>query len=290
MSDFLLNLARRSAGLPLGGAPTPSPPARELRAPDLETRAPDLDASEAVAEAPSSPGEPRTAPPALAPTIGEAFTPPALPRSTATAESVTLPLTTPAGSPAGTRTAPRIIDAATMREPAPLVPATLPSPRPALSPPPVEEPVRRATPRLITEPSIASGVVALEPARSSDDASSVASPREEPAHATVSASIVIPDQRGLAVTPIVATAASQMLASPVIRPAAADSPAPPRLAAATPVTSAPAGPPPVHIRIGRVEVRGTATPPPRPPASPPAPAALGFAEYARMRTYRSWWR
>jgi len=46
-------------------------------------------------------------------------------------------------------------------------------------------------------------------------------------------------------------------------------------------------PPPIHVRIGRVEVR-----PPAPAAAPPAPkkangaAALGFAAYRRLRTYR----
>jgi hypothetical protein len=43
---------------------------------------------------------------------------------------------------------------------------------------------------------------------------------------------------------------------------------------------------PIHVRIGRVEVRG-ATPPTPAPARPTPPAPLGFDGYYRMRTYRS---
>jgi hypothetical protein len=46
-------------------------------------------------------------------------------------------------------------------------------------------------------------------------------------------------------------------------------------------------PPVVHVKIGRIEVRGKTSPAPAPP--PPKPVApLGFARYARQRMYRNW--
>ena len=47
-------------------------------------------------------------------------------------------------------------------------------------------------------------------------------------------------------------------------------------------------PPNIHVKIGRIEVRGKAAPatPPQPPK--PAAAPLGFARYARQRMYRNW--
>jgi hypothetical protein len=44
---------------------------------------------------------------------------------------------------------------------------------------------------------------------------------------------------------------------------------------------------PVHIRIGTVEIRG---PVPDAPAQPAGPKAIGFADYLAMRTYRKWSR
>ncbi|HEV3199154.1 MAG TPA: hypothetical protein VGZ73_14675 [Bryobacteraceae bacterium] len=44
----------------------------------------------------------------------------------------------------------------------------------------------------------------------------------------------------------------------------------------------------IHVRIGRVEVRAKAEPPAQHAAKPAPPAPLGFAQYARQRTYRNW--
>ncbi|MGH2398184.1 MAG: hypothetical protein ACRDFW_14670, partial [bacterium] len=43
---------------------------------------------------------------------------------------------------------------------------------------------------------------------------------------------------------------------------------------------------PIHVRIGRVEVRATTAPTPT-PSRPSAPAPLGFDSYYRVRNYRS---
>jgi len=47
-------------------------------------------------------------------------------------------------------------------------------------------------------------------------------------------------------------------------------------------------PAPIHVRIGRIEVRGTPTPAAQAPRKVAPPAPLGFASYLRLRTYRNW--
>ncbi len=78
-------------------------------------------------------------------------------------------------------------------------------------------------------------------------------------------------------------------AEPEIRPASTESSAPleyPRagkisqLAQPTEI--------PIHIRIGRIEVRGTPAPPPPSSRMTALSTPLGFARYARLRTYRIW--
>jgi len=73
----------------------------------------------------------------------------------------------------------------------------------------------------------------------------------------------------------------------MIRPALAEFPTLLQFPKVTPA-SAPTPPAqlPIHVRIGRVEVRGTTAPTPM-PARPSAPAPVGFAAYYRMRNYRS---
>lgn len=80
--------------------------------------------------------------------------------------------------------------------------------------------------------------------------------------------------------------ADRVVSAPMIRPAAekpsytrflpyAEAPAP-HAAASTPI----------HVRIGRVEVREAAPPAPA-PTRPKQPEPMGFASYYRMRNYRS---
>jgi hypothetical protein len=74
-----------------------------------------------------------------------------------------------------------------------------------------------------------------------------------------------------------------------LRPASADTPiaaALPRLR--KPSSNAQPEPAPIHIRIGRIEVRGKTADAPAPRPAKPALAPLGFAKYARQRTYRNW--
>src|SRR5262245_41074834 len=73
--------------------------------------------------------------------------------------------------------------------------------------------------------------------------------------------------------------------APAIRPAAAESPMPLHFPKA-PITSTPPAQLPVLVRIGRVEVRGT-EPQRQAPASPSENTSLGFASYYRKRNYRS---
>ena len=78
--------------------------------------------------------------------------------------------------------------------------------------------------------------------------------------------------------------------TPAIRPAFSESPmaAPFRRPNKTAPTGEPAQPA-IHVRIGRVEVRSKAPdPPPQQPPRPATVAPLGFARYARQRTYRNW--
>ena len=47
-------------------------------------------------------------------------------------------------------------------------------------------------------------------------------------------------------------------------------------------------PTPIHVRIGRIEVRGTPSPAAQAPRRVASPAPSGFASYLRLRTYRNW--
>jgi hypothetical protein len=47
-------------------------------------------------------------------------------------------------------------------------------------------------------------------------------------------------------------------------------------------------PPTIHVKIGRIEVRGKIPPASAPQPPKPAVAPLGFARYARQRMYRNW--
>jgi hypothetical protein len=77
------------------------------------------------------------------------------------------------------------------------------------------------------------------------------------------------------------------LPAPAIRPALAESHTLLQFPKATPASSpTPPSQLPIHVRIGRVEVRATTAPTPT-PARPSPPAPLGFDGYYRMRNYRS---
>jgi hypothetical protein len=71
---------------------------------------------------------------------------------------------------------------------------------------------------------------------------------------------------------------------PVIRPALSEATA--RLQFPTATRLPPPAQPPVHVRIGRIEVRER-KPEAATPAVPSESPSLGFAEYYRVRKYRS---
>jgi hypothetical protein len=73
---------------------------------------------------------------------------------------------------------------------------------------------------------------------------------------------------------------------PTIRPALHESPMLLQFPKATRSSSPTPSPQlPIHVRIGRVEVRAPTEPKP-PPAAPAPPAPLGFDGYYRARNYR----
>lgn len=77
------------------------------------------------------------------------------------------------------------------------------------------------------------------------------------------------------------------LPAATIRPALTESHALLQFPKLTPASSpTPPSQPPIHVRIGRVEVRATTAPTPA-PARPIPQAPLGFDSYYRVRTYRS---
>ena len=91
-----------------------------------------------------------------------------------------------------------------------------------------------------------------------------------PQQITTAAAPIATPVRELPETELTAAATAQSLAAPSA----------PRVAHA-------AEPPPIHVRIGKVEVRAPSPPAtPAPPRKPAAPVALGFAAYRRLRTYR----
>lgn len=262
MSSFLLNLARRGAGLPVSAihAPAPSPFSPEVGAPDAGAL--EADTSENVIDpAPQAPVF--QAAPATVQRVqsvqpiqrtGEVLPrPPAIQRFSGAPEA-----SPPAAAPQPARALAPSTPAAGAIE-ATVRPAVLPETALALPPHRMlpaaalpEEPPRPAAPGLVTRATGSRDLPVQDPA-------------EQPA-------------------PLLAIV-------PAIRPAVAESPAPLRSLriAPAPAPPSPAPQPPIHVRIGRIEVRGAPPPPPAQPRSAPAaPAPLGFAGYARIRSYRSW--
>jgi hypothetical protein len=260
VSSFLLNLARRAAGLPIGAvrAAAPAPFAGEPRAADP-------DAIGAVMELEAPPPELSAIAPVAAPTMGEVSAIPAIQRAPATTELA--PISGLSAPPSGARP-----DRPTEADI--LAPATQ-FRRPAEPEPPVERAV----------PPVGAAVAGVEsPAGSVPD---LTARRPESPPGPVAAPVSAPDRA----RPIAAITAQvdEPRPPPIVRPATVEAPIPRQLP--RPAPAAPPGaatPAPVHVHIGRIEVRGTPGPTPR-TASSQGPAALGFAGYTRLRTYRSGW-
>jgi hypothetical protein len=267
MSSFLVNLARRGAGLPATTiqAPPPSPFGPEIRK-QGDGLAEELATGNTASQAPlrTSSSEEPTELPSEAPTHHT----PSIQR---------LP-----GAVPGTLIQPSIGEpAATTRTP-------------SLGPTPASRrhvipPTFHAEREVITEIEVERGRHTPSPvAQMIEPTSSVAS----------APSIMIREPgEGQIVEPVELSAEwprdraqkthEPALPAPTIRPGLADSHTFLQFPKVTP-TSSPTPPSqlPIHVRIGRVEVRATTAPTPT-PARPSPPASLGFDSYYRMRNYRS---
>jgi len=272
MSNFLHNLVRRGAGLPVTSiqAPAPSPFAPEVHMPELGA----IEAEpEATAESQS-----------VARTVREALPHPAVQRFVARPEP---PPTSP---PRPAQPAPPVAGGSFHDTPSPLPTPALPSvpgrepparpasvAQPATPPLPAPHagqdlPAPAALPGVQVDQETAQGALGLPPVLFVQSAPAAASP--------VSGLVsVVTEGRDRT-----AAAEEQLPATPAIQPALAELSASLRFPSVAPAPSpSPPTPRPIHVRIGRVEVRGAP-----PPIAPSAPAPLGFAAYARVRNYRNW--
>jgi hypothetical protein len=276
MNSFLVNLARRGAGLPAIQiqVPPPSPFGPEVRN-QGDRLAEEAATGGAVNQTPlpaSSSGEmPSEAPIPHAPSIRHLYgTAPTTPIRPSGGEPTTIDKTPSLGSPPAPRRhvipLRRGAEAAPIEPPDPQGPAVRPlqADREVVSPVarmigPVREPERQAGTAVASSPLVSKApgetqVVSptgLPPERPRDEARETRTPARSVA----------------AIRPAPADPLS-VLQSPKAAPA--PSPALPSQL-------------PVHVRIGRVEVRAAPAPT---PAGPGAPAAVGFAAYYRMRNYR----
>jgi hypothetical protein len=288
MSSFLVNLARRGAGLP----------AATVQAPPLSPFGPEIHAhgDELVAEAPVAAREQRvTEESATGNVSGQAparsSAPAGLPSTAPTHSTPSmqrLSVTEP-GTPAGSTSA-----GSTSAESA-AAPGT-PPPGPAPAPRQHVIPYRReaaVTPMERPEP-LAFTVSPFHADRKGVTESDGKSDRpvaEAPLHASTrehgEAPVLAPRQqppgRPRNWSPQTREPA---LPVPTIRPALHESPMLLQSPKATPAsTPTPSSQLPIHVRIGRVEVRAPTEPTP-PPAAPAPPAPLGFDGYYRTRNYR----
>jgi hypothetical protein len=274
MSSFLHNLARRGAGMAVDSVRAPAPLPVRVESRPLRPAAPE--AAAAAPDEASSEGGPieERAREALA--GGEVGQLPACgdpPRPSATlklgpsaaserlAPADTSPLTPPPVP-------------AALQRPAAVVRA-LPSANPAAAKSPrgrrAGEGVaasragkRREAPTIVRSApaAAAAGGVAAEVSVESSAAASETASAEPPA--------AVP--AGRAPSPTVRPAPDVAPPLRLPKPGAATSPPPPT-------------PAPIHVRIGRVEVRDTSPPPP--PFAASASPPIGFAAYSRIRRYRS---
>jgi hypothetical protein len=292
MSSFLVNLARRGAGLPATTiqAPPPSPFGAEIgkhvdEVTETHGAARDLSMAEQPATgntATQAPEAPAHHTPAIQRLSGsEPITP--------TQPSIGEPATTLRTAALGPPLAPpwyvlphaREAQAAPIEPPKPLGPAVPPYPMEREDVTELE--VERD---LHTLSSVVHDVEAAgQPARHasslpSTSAMVILEPRQQQG---VALPELAPKQPRIGAQPRRETA----LPAPTIRPALAESHTAldfPRVPSHSSLT--PSAQPPIHVRIGRVEVRATTASTPT-PTRPSSPAPVGFDAYYRMRNYRS---
>ncbi len=300
MSSFLVNLARRGAGLPATPiqTPPPSPFGPEIgRHVDEVTETHGIARDLAMAETPTT-GNTATQAPLRASSSEEHGEPspvvpthhtPSIQRLSGTEPSTSKHPSV--GGPAATLRTPslgpppaprwyvlpnaREAQAASMEPPQRLDPAVPPSPTERQDV--TESEVKRD---LHTPSSVVHAIEAAgQPARhASSLPSTSAMVIQEPSHKQGVALPELSPERPLRET---------ALPAPTIRPALAEShtvldfPRVPPHSSLTPSAQLP-----IHVRIGRVEVRATTVSTPT-LARPSSPAPVGFAAYYRVRNYRS---
>lgn len=306
MNSFLVNLARRGAGLPATTiqAPPPSPfgpeigkhvdevtetygAARDLSMAEKPTTG--NTATQALLRASSS--EERMEPSPEAPTHHT----PSIQRLSGTEPST--PKQPSVGGPAATIRTPSLEP-----PPAPWW-YVLPNAREAQAA--AMEPPKRLDPAVPPYPTEREDVTEIEverdlhtPSSVVDDIEAAGQPARHASTLPSASEMVIQEpsqQQGVALPELSPEqpriGAQQMretaLPAPTIRPALAEShtaldfPRVPSNSSLTPSTQLP-----IHVRIGRVEVRATTASTPT-PASPSSPAPVGFDAYYRIRNYRS---
>lgn len=309
MSDFLVNVAQRGAGLA---------PLVKVQPPFIPTFAPgNVAARPAEPDAAPGPADVRSPKP-LAPVQGE--TPPL----TAQAEALS-----PRSQPAQTMTPPPLVAVPTEPPTPPHSPplqvdapptgtdraaepgqavetatATVVSPQAAPLPRHPQPPALIVTPAPVTDSAIQTPMVERPgpaPDRPSTspglpvEAETDPLPRPAAVHPALTqepydrAEMDHPQPIIRSTNQLANQAPTQPTIHPAIQPAiAAERPL------ALPKPGMPAMPPeprPIQVRIGTVEVRAT-TPPPSPPSPPPAsaPVSRGFDDYVHIRTYVNWER
>jgi hypothetical protein len=257
VSDFLLNLACRAAGVSTGAVQPPALSALGDAAGEPENQAMAVGALD-VPQSGGTPVAQRAAPPL--PQI------PPIQRSAL--EAAPPPTAGRSSSPAGPA---RPLEGDLLAPPAPLR-------RDAPADPIVEHPA-----------PVAAAWRPIGPRREPDrDAAPFIADDDRAVRRLESApraAITVPASDGSRSVEPIATRVDGSGPRPLVRPAAAGSPMPDLPRRASSIPPAAATPAPVHVRIGRIEVRGAPGPPP--PSSRPATAALGFTRYTRLRTYRT---
>lgn len=294
MSDFLLNLARRSAGL------APVVRARSVPLASMPSDGPgDL---EAIGGARSS--EPPPAPAAVVTPAGASPVAVDTPQS----EATPTPLAAPSASAATlvVQRAPLLASAAPA-SPAPATPAAVPEsaePAPAPAAPrewATLEPAGADRAATVVEPTPQAAQPAAsrwigEPPPEAQVTMVVPAPRGESDHSMAATPQVAPDptvapERPTIIERVVEPAAPAALerAAVLVEPAPAAATGRAALAWSEPIEERT-----VHVRIGAIEIHATEPPSSALVATAPAPAApqaspaTGFDDFARLRSYAPW--
>lgn len=264
MSGFLAGLVQRGASVVAGAADAPVPAAR--------------DAAGASAYALEAPAEASDAGPAIAPA---ATMPGLLARVDMSPAGIRVPESAPALPPVADPHESSRTEAPAVPHSSPMAPTMAADSAPlAAGEPrrvaPAPEPDRNLVPPVFP-------IVMIHSTSRIEEPLAAPTPHDARGSADAASAVVPPPAESSALS-----APELVVQLPEARLAPASPPTrefPRGLAAAAP---APQEPAPIHVRIGKVEVRAPpAAAAPAAPARPNAPRAQGFAAYRRLRTYRT---